>query len=143
MKRKSSSQLSGNLLVTLYFISKLIPMCISGIAIYLGYRLFVLGVTGQASLVVGATSWSGQLLNAAPGLFFSVGGIVALIFSVWKGSTFTFSRSVPDESWAFCLPMNRIDRSWLASRSGQETRMPDELEHRPRKTHDTADSSAT
>jgi hypothetical protein len=125
MKQRDQRQLSGNLVVTLYFVSKLVPMCISCIAIYLGYRLFVLGVTGQASLVVNANSLSGQLLNAAPGLFFSVGGIVALIISIWKGSTFTFSRSLPDESWAFCLP-DRIDRSWLISES--QKRMADKLQ---------------
>jgi hypothetical protein len=137
MKRTYQRQLSGNLVVTLYFVSKLVPMCISFIAIYLGYRLFVLGVTGQASLVVNANSLSGQLLNAAPGLFFSVGGIVALIISIWKGSTFTFSRSMPDESWAFCLPVDRIDRSWLSSESRKQMGMADELPYSVPKSRDT------
>ena len=53
--------------------------------IYLGYELFVLGVTGQASLSVETHSVKGQLLNAAPGLIFALGGIVALICSIHKG----------------------------------------------------------
>jgi hypothetical protein len=124
MTRKSPSRLSGNLLVTLYFISKLVPMCISAVAIYLGYRLFVLGVTGQASLVINANSVGGQLLNAAPGLFFAVGGIVALITAVWKGSAFTFARDVPDESWAFCLP-DHISTRWAKA---ELDRQKDELQ---------------
>ena len=113
MKRKSETQLSGNLIVTLYFISKLVPMFISSVAIYLGYRLFVLGVTGQASLVVNANSIGGQLLNAAPGLFFAVGGLAALIVAIWKGSSFTFARDVPQESWAFCLPAKDLGQRWI------------------------------
>ena len=75
----------SSLVITLYFIMKMLPMIISGGCIYLGYRLFILGVTGEASIIVDSTTVSGQLLNAAPGLFFAVGGIVALIFSIVKG----------------------------------------------------------
>lgn len=68
-----------------YFIVKTLPMVVSGLTIYLGYKLFILGVTGQASLSIQSNTVSGQLINAAPGLFFAVGGIVALIFSIVKG----------------------------------------------------------
>lgn len=68
-----------------FFLVKILPMVISGFSIYLGYRLFILGVTGEASLSIESKSVSGQLLNAAPGLFFAVGGLVALIFSIFKG----------------------------------------------------------
>ena len=64
---------------------KIVPALISGLSIFLGYRLFILGVTGQASIVVNSTTIGGQLINASPGLFFAVGGIVALIFSIIKG----------------------------------------------------------
>jgi hypothetical protein len=77
--------LNQNLALSLYFFLKLAPILVSGMAIYLGYKLFVLGVTGQASLSVETHSVKGQLLNAAPGLFFALGGIVALIWSVHKG----------------------------------------------------------
>ena len=76
---------NGKIAIILYFSFKILSLIISGISIYLGYKLFVLGVTGEASLVIDATDIQGQLLNAAPGLFFGVGGIVALVFIVIKG----------------------------------------------------------
>lgn len=60
-------------------------MIVGGFAIYLGYRLFILGVTGQASLNVESKAVSAQLLNAAPGLFFGLGGLTAVIASIFKG----------------------------------------------------------
>src|SRR5205823_3323873 len=107
MKNVPSGQVSGNVLIVLYFTSKRVPMLVSGIAIYLGYKLFVFGVTGQASLVINAHSVSGQLANAAPGLFFAIGGIAALIVAVWRGSSFSFARENPYEIWAMCLPQDR------------------------------------
>ena len=68
----------------LYFIFKISAVIVSGLSIWLGYRLFVLGVTGEASLMIDAQDVSGQLLNAAPGLFFALGGIFALIVIVWR-----------------------------------------------------------
>jgi hypothetical protein len=84
-------QANSNLVITLYFIMKMLPMLISGMCIYLGYKLFILGVTGQASLSVESDTISGQLLNAAPGLFFAIGGVVALIFSIVKGVKINFN----------------------------------------------------
>ena len=80
-----------------HYLFKVVPVLISGMCIYLGYRLFILGVTGEASLVVGAKELSGQLINAAPGLFFAVGGIVSLIISVWKGAKVRL-HYVPDKT---------------------------------------------
>jgi hypothetical protein len=74
-----------NLTFILYYLFKVMPMIIGGLAIYLGYKLFILGVTGQASLTVESKTVSGQLLNAAPGLFFAIGGLIAVITSIWKG----------------------------------------------------------
>ena len=68
-----------------------LPDAASTFVTYLGYRLFILGVTGEASLVVNAQTLQGQLINAAPGLFFSVGGIIAPITAIWKGSGLTFT----------------------------------------------------
>ena len=76
---------NGKLALILYFSFKILALIISCFSIYLGYKLFVLGVTGEASIVVDAKDIKGQLLNAAPGLFFSVGGIVALVVIVIKG----------------------------------------------------------
>ena len=42
-------------------------------------------MSGKASLFIEADTVKGQLINAAPGLFFAVGGLVALIIIVWKG----------------------------------------------------------
>ena len=72
--------------LVLHFLLKALPLLISGGSIYLGYRLFILGVTGKASLSVHTETVSGQLLNAAPGLFFAVDGLVALIIAIWKGT---------------------------------------------------------
>ena len=79
------SEVSPNLALFLMFLFKIIPIFFSGMAVYLGYRLFIRGVTGEASLIVKTKSVSGRLINAAPGLFFGVGGIIALILSIWKG----------------------------------------------------------
>ena len=70
--------------ITLFFATKLAAMLMSGLSIYLGYRLFVLGVTGKASLVVGSKEFYAQLLNAAPGLFFAVGGLICLGLTICK-----------------------------------------------------------
>ncbi|MFN2414031.1 MAG: hypothetical protein ABR603_02710 [Pyrinomonadaceae bacterium] len=70
--------------LVMYYLFKIIPAVVACFSIYLGYKLFILGVTGQASLSVESKDVKGQLLNAAPGLFFAVGGIVALIIVVWK-----------------------------------------------------------
>jgi hypothetical protein len=76
---------SSNTLIVSYYIFKILPMLIGAWSIYLGYRLFILGVTGQASLSIESKTVTGQLLNAAPGLFFALGGIAANIVAVWKG----------------------------------------------------------
>lgn len=69
--------------VVLWYIFKTLGVVVGGIAIYLGYRLFILGVTGKASLKVQASSVGGQLLNAAPGLFFAVGGLALCAWAIW------------------------------------------------------------
>ena len=73
------------LALVLYFLFKFFLIAVSGFTIWLGYHLFVLGVSGEASLIVNAKDTSGQLINAAPGLFFALGGIAALIVIAWKG----------------------------------------------------------
>ncbi len=96
MRNLPNQKTNGNLVISLYFILKMIPMFISGISIYLGYKLFILGVTGQASISINSNEVSGQLLNAAPGLFFAIGGIVGLIVSVIKGVKIDFRNGVDD-----------------------------------------------
>jgi hypothetical protein len=95
LKNIPSVRLSTNMTFILYYTFKVLPMLVSVFAIWLGYKLFILGVTGQASLSVESKTVSGQLVNAAPGLFFAVGGIVALIVSIFKGVSIDFE--TPDE----------------------------------------------
>lgn len=63
---------------------RVIALFIGAGCIFLGYDLFIKGVTGVASLVVNSKSLSGQLINAAPGLFFVFGGVVIIIVSLYK-----------------------------------------------------------
>ena len=56
-------------------------------AIYLGYDLFIMGVTGVASLSLETEKVTMQLLNAAPGLFFAIGGLVNLGIIMYKSFT--------------------------------------------------------
>ncbi|HKO96190.1 MAG TPA: hypothetical protein VJU86_04320 [Pyrinomonadaceae bacterium] len=80
----------SNFAIGLYFLFKLAPAIGAIFSIYLGYRLFLLGVTGQASLSLDSHSVKGQLLNAAPGLFFAIGGIAVLLIVVWKSVDLRF-----------------------------------------------------
>jgi hypothetical protein len=69
--------------VAMWYIFKAAGILVGGIAIYLGYRLFILGVTGKASLSIEHGSTKGQLLNAAPGLFFALGGLAVVAWAIW------------------------------------------------------------
>ncbi len=95
MRNVRTSLANSKFAFGLYYMFKIIPMLIGGMSIYLGYRLFILGVTGQASLSLNAKTVSGQLLNAAPGLFFTLGGIAANIAAVWKGVNIRFAGNGP------------------------------------------------
>ena len=68
-----------NLSVVLNFLFKLIVVLVAGFFVYLGYDLFIRGVTGEASLVSNAQDVGAQLINAAPGLFLAVGGFVIVV----------------------------------------------------------------
>ena len=82
---------NANLIVSLYFLMKMLPIIVSGFCIYLGYKMFILGVTGQASISVQTETLGGQLFNAAPGLFFGTGGILNLTLSIIKGMDIGFA----------------------------------------------------
>lgn len=80
---------AGSVLPTiLYFLFKILTLVIPGLAVYLGYDLFIKGVTGSASLVVEHQDVSGQLINAAPGLFFALAGLLCLGIAIWKSIDF-------------------------------------------------------
>lgn len=53
-------------------------------AVYLGYKLFILGVTGEASIVVESKELGAQLINASPGLIFAIGGLICLGIAAYK-----------------------------------------------------------
>ena len=99
-----NENLSSNLVIVLYFGLKSLPMLISGMAIYLGYNLFVLGVTGKASISIHSDTIEGQLLNAAPGLFFAIGGLVSLGISIWKGVKIEFNAGNKKNPVKFKMP---------------------------------------
>jgi hypothetical protein len=52
-------------------------------------RLFILGVSGEASLMVDSKTVKAQLINASPGLFFMIGGVIIIILaSHLRGDSF-------------------------------------------------------
>lgn len=63
---------------------RLVSVISGGVSIYLGYMLFLKGVTGQASISVDTSTLSGQIINAAPGLFFALSGVVIIVVALIK-----------------------------------------------------------
>src|SRR5438094_10635236 len=84
MENVDPAKANQNLALTLYYLFKILPVVAAGGSIYLGYKLFILGVTGQARLSVESNKESGQLLNAASGLLFAVRRLVTVIVSSCK-----------------------------------------------------------
>lgn len=95
MKFPNPPSSQTNFPLAMYFLFKMVPSAGAIFTIYLGYRLFILGVTGQASLSIESKSINGQLLNAAPGLFFAIGGVIVLIIVVWKSVNVEFNEANP------------------------------------------------
>lgn len=83
-------------LVIDHSILRLISIMIGGFSIFLGYQLFIKGITGKASLVVNANTLGGQLLNAAPGLFFAIAGVIIVIFGLLRKETVMLSGGAND-----------------------------------------------
>jgi len=77
------------------FAEKLVALIGGIICIYLGYLLFVKGVSGDASLKVEYDKSKIQLLNAAPGIFFALFGMVILSMGVWQQSHYSEFETVP------------------------------------------------
>lgn len=69
---------NAKLMIWLYFCTKISVVLGGLLPVWLGYRLFVLGVTGKASLIIETKNLGGQLVNAAPGLFFALFGAIIL-----------------------------------------------------------------
>ncbi len=68
----------------LRFVEKLLALAGGILCVYLGYRLFIKGVSGEASLKVEHDKSKLQLLNSAPGIFFALFGMVLLGLVVWR-----------------------------------------------------------
>jgi hypothetical protein len=101
---KNAPEVNSTVAFSLYYLFKILPILAGCLAIVLGYRLFILGVTGQASLSIQSKTVSGQLLNAAPGLFFAIGGFVTIAIATWKGVQIEFTpprRNAPRRGLAF------------------------------------------
>jgi len=93
-------------------IIRFVAVLIGGISILLGYLLFIKGVTGEASISVDSSSLSGQLINAAPGLFFALAGVVIIVVALIKKRRETRIR----REWVNgLLRMERIGKSQKAS----------------------------
>jgi hypothetical protein len=75
----------ARLIICLYFSTKVLLILGGILLIYLGFRLFILGVTGEASLVLEANRVGAQLINATPGTIFAAFGAAILWRSVSKG----------------------------------------------------------
>ena len=88
MENVPPSPSTAPLALVLYYLFKLAQLLLAAFIVYLGFRLFILGVTGQASLSIESKTVGGQLLNGAPGLFFAVGGIVLGILLCLKRSRY-------------------------------------------------------
>ncbi len=77
-----NNHVNPNRAITFAYVFKTVSVLAGLLAIYLGYDLFIRGVTGQASLSINAKDIKGQLLNASPGLFFALGGIVIIVTAI-------------------------------------------------------------
>jgi hypothetical protein len=94
---RTTSQPNPNLPIVLHYTMRLTQVLASTCSLYLGYKLFILGVTGQASLSIESNTVSGQLTNAAPGLFFALTGCAGLIATIWRGSSVSIDKKNDDE----------------------------------------------
>ncbi|MCH8330264.1 MAG: hypothetical protein IH946_02615 [Bacteroidetes bacterium] len=70
-------------------IYKIISLIVGLTSIYLGYKLFVLGVWGQAGDMNAKFGDNTLILkNAAPGTFFALFGAIIISFTIFKGLEF-------------------------------------------------------
>jgi hypothetical protein len=84
MESPSNNGEKGPWSVPLWNLQRITAILAGAFSIYLGYKLFILGVTGQASLSIESKTLSAQLLNASPGLFFALGGMTIIVVVVWR-----------------------------------------------------------
>ena len=79
------AKVNTNLMMVFTFIYKICQLLVGGFITWLGYTLFIKGITGQVSIVVDTKGLNGQLINASPGVFLAIGGIIIIVMSIRKG----------------------------------------------------------
>lgn len=96
--------------------------------IYLGYRLFIAGVSGKASLKAKNGDRNFEFLNAAPGLFFCLFGFVLLSTMSFK----TITVSLPTVEGAInVLLADALEEGKEHSTDGPLPEDAAEINHRP------------
>lgn len=73
-------------------VERLLVLVAGVILVYLGYRLFIEGVSGKSSLKAKRGDGGIELLNAAPGLFFCFFGFILLGLMTFKEVQISFPR---------------------------------------------------
>lgn len=68
-------------------VQKIIGMIIGFLCCWLGYKLFLAGVGGEAKLSVQKDKIKFQLLNAAPGIFFLIAGAIVIGIGLFQKET--------------------------------------------------------
>ena len=61
---------------------KILAIIFGGISIWLGYRLFIMGVTGEFDFYGDLTGFTAKLASASPGVFFALLGAIIIICAV-------------------------------------------------------------
>lgn len=89
MRKAELSEAKGFLL--LFIVFKLAVIGVSAFIMYLGYKLFILGVTGSITIVVGSDVLSAKLINASPGVIVFIGGFIILCIIAKKGLPIDYS----------------------------------------------------
>ncbi len=63
---------------------KILALCVAGLFVCLGYRLFLMGVTGEFDFSGGIQGIQGKLISGSPGLFFAFLGATIVLSVIWK-----------------------------------------------------------
>jgi hypothetical protein len=71
--------------VLLRFFERALIVAVAGMCIFLGYKLFLKGISGEASLIVETGKFKFQLVNAAPGIFLALFGAAIVTYSLYSG----------------------------------------------------------
>lgn len=75
---------------------RLLVVCFGGMSIYLGYRLFFIAASNRGSLDAAIKDWKLSSKNLAPGVFFSLFGMVVL--SLALSNSLSLESSQPSAS---------------------------------------------